>query len=478
VDKEGPLGLNKWLVFLLVSGGVFMSTLDGSIVNIALPTIMTDFAVPLSTVEWVTMIYLLTISSLLLSFGRLSDIKGRRWVYSRGLVIFSAGSFFCALAQNAGLLISARAFQGVGAAMVMACAPALVVDTFPASERGKALGMMGTVVAAGLTIGPPLGGLIIDLFTWRLIFIINVPIGIVMAWFISQRLRGSQADTVADEPFDWIGAALLTVSLSCFLLPMSHAYRWGYLSAWTLSLSGAGLLAMAGFIRTERTVPHPIVEPSLFSIRLFALPALSGVALFVALFTVVFLMPFYLIHPCGYSVKKAGFFMVVPFIFLFVVAPVSGSLYDRLGSRMLCTLGMSILATALFALSSMGVQEGSFPIVWRLALVGIGTATFLPPNTSAAMSAVPQKRRGIASGTVAAARNLGMVTGVALAGAIFNTVFHSLSGGVGLIAYRPELSPIFMSSFRYAVATGGVVAIIGAVLAYFRGPENRNESAE
>ena len=478
METRAEPSLNKWLVFLLVAGGIFMSTLDSSIVNIALPTMMADFAVPLSTVEWVSMIYLLTISSLLLCFGRLSDLKGRRWVYSRGLIIFSAGSLCCALSQSAFWLILSRAFQGLGAAMIMACTPALVVDTFPASQRGKALGMMGTVVAAGLTTGPPLGGLLIDLFSWRFIFFINVPIGILTAFLIIRLLRGTHADVTSDESFDWTGAVLLTVCLSCFLIALSHGYNWGYFSLPTLSLVGISVLAGAGFVRTETRVSHPVVEPSIFSIRLFTLPILSGVTLFVSLFTVVFLMPFYLTHPCGYPVSKVGLFMVVPFIFLFFVAPVSGSLSDRLGSRMLCTVGMTILAFALFALSFLSCREQAFPIVWRLGLVGIGTAVFLPPNSSAALTAVPLQRRGIAAGTVAAARNLGMVMGVALAGAIFNTSFHILSKGLSLKAYHPELSPVFMASFRYAVAAGGVVALIGAVLAYLRGPEKRRKAKD
>ena len=472
---EAHTGRNKWVIFLFVAIGIFMSTLDGSIVNIALPSIMGNFGVALSTIEWVVMIYLLTVSSLLLSFGRLSDIRGRRWVYSRGLVIFSAGSLFCALAPNAYSLIAARAFQGIGAAMVMSCTPALVVDTFPASERGRALGMMGTVVALGLTAGPGLGGLLIHLFSWRVIFYINVPIGIVTAVLISWLLRGSQADVTVEESFDWTGSMLLTLSLVCFLLAVSHGYNWGYTSLRTLFMIGISLVTIAVFIHVETRISHPVVQPSLFSIRLFTLPILSGIALFVALFTVVFLMPFYLIHPCGYPVNKAGLFMMVPFIFLFFISPISGSIYDKLGSRLLCTLGMTVLAFALFGVSGLRCGETPFPIVWRLALVGLGTAIFLPPNSSAALTAVPSHRRGVAAGTVAAARNLGMVIGVALAGAIFNTSFHVLSGGLSLKVFRPGLSPIFMSSFRYAVAAGGVVAMIGAILAFLRGPEERNK---
>ena len=470
---EVVISRNKWVVFLFVAIGIFMSTLDSSIVNVALPTIMEDFGTALSTMEWVVMIYLLTVSSLLLSFGRLSDIKGRRWVYSRGLIVFSVGSFFCALAPDACALIASRAFQGIGAAMIMSCTPALVVDTFPASERGRALGMVGTVVASGLTAGPALGGMLIHLFSWRVIFYVNVPIGIVTAVLISRLLKGSHADSTIKEPFDWTGAGLLTFSLVCFLLAMSHGYNWGYASFRTLLLVGLGVLTAAGLLHIETRVSHPIVHPSLFSIRLFTLPILSGMALFIALFTVVFLMPFYLVHPCGYPVNKVGLFMVVPFVFLFFVSPISGSMYDRLGSRMLCTAGMIMLAVALFGISGLRYGETPFPIIWRLALVGLGTAIFLPPNSSAAMTAVPPKRRGIAAGTVAAARNLGMVMGVALAGAVFNAHFHVLSDGLSLKVYRPGLEPIFMSSFRYAVAAGGIVALIGALLAFLRGPDQK-----
>jgi MFS family permease len=331
--------------------------------------------------------------------------------------------------------------------------------------------MMATVVASGLTIGPALGGMLIHLFSWRVIFYINIPIGIVTAVLIARMLRGTQADVTAEESFDWIGAVLLTLSMVCFLLAATHGYNWGYFSLRTLFLLGISVLSTAVFIRIETKIPHPVVQPSLFAIRLFTLPILSGVTLFVSLFTVVFLMPFYLIYPCGYAIDQVGLFMVVPFVFLFFVSPLAGSLYDRVGSRMLCTVGMTILAVALFSLSGISCAETPLPIVWRLALVGLGTAIFLPPNSSAAMTAVPPDRRGIASSTVAAARNFGMVMGVALAGAMFNTCFNMFSGGLSLKVYRPELSPVFMSSFRYAMGAGGVVAMIGAVLAFLRGPD-------
>ena len=465
-----PLHHKKWLIFALVAVGVFMSTLDGSIVNIALPTIMNDFGVALATIEWVVMVYLLTILSLLLSFGRLSDIKGRRWVYSRGMVVFAVGSLLCGLAQHAIWLICARAFQGIGAAMIMACTPALVADTFPASERGKALGMVGTVTALGLTIGPAVGGFLIHFFSWRAIFYINVPIGILTAPLVTNLLKGSHTDITVDEYFDWTGAILLILSLTCFLLAITHGYDWGYSSLPTLSLTGISIFAVARFIWVETKISHPIVQPSLFSIRLFTFPILSGVVLFMTLFMVIFLMPFYLIHPCGLPVDSVGLIMVIPFIFLFFVSPISGSISDRIGSRMLCTIGMAIVAVSVFTLSKLTSEHSVFTIAWRLGLVGLGAAIFLPPNSSTAISAVPQNHRGVAAGTVATARNLGMIIGVALAGAVFNSSFYTLSGGVSLTVYRPELAPIFMDSFRYTMTTGGAVAVVGMILAFLRGP--------
>jgi len=461
----------NWLIFFMVAIGIFMATLDGSIVNIALPSIMADFRVPLATIQWVVMIYLLTVTSLLLSFGRLSDIRGRRIVYSLGLCLFSIGSLFCGLAPSAYWLIGARFFQGLGAAMTMACTPALLVDTFPETERGKAIGMMGTVVASGLTAGPILGGLLIHYFSWRAIFYINIPIGILTATSVFFLLKGSKADITRAETFDWPGAAILAVLLGSLLIAITHAYDWGYFSLPTLSLISISILASLCLLFVETRVRHPILSRSLFAIRLFSMPIIAAIILFICLFTLVFLMPFYLIHPGGYPVNGVGGIMACIFISLFVVSPFSGALFDRIGSRMLCTLAMAIIACSLFSLSTITADASLFSIIWRLSLAGIGTAVFLPPNSAAAFSAVSPESRGVASATVAAARNLGMVLGVAITGAIFNSIFYKLSNGLSLKEYHPDLENIFMESFHVVMMAGGFIAILGMIVAFLRGPE-------
>ena len=461
----------NWLIFLMVAIGIFMATLDGSIVNIALPSIMADFAVPLATIQWVVMIYLLTVTSLLLSFGRLSDIRGRRMVYSLGLCFFSLGSFFCAIASTAHWLIGARFFQGLGAAMTMACTPALLIDTFPETERGRAIGMMGSVVASGLTAGPILGGLLIHYFSWRAIFYINIPIGLLTAAGVFFLLKGGKADITRPETFDWPGAALLAILLGSLLMAITHAYDWGYFSLSTLSLIAVSILAATCLIYVETRVRHPILSRTLFGIRLFSMPIVAAIILFICLFTLVFLMPFYLIHPGGYPVNVVGGIMACIFISLFIVSPFAGALFDRIGSRLLCTLAMAIIAGSLFSLAAIPANASFFSIIWRLSLAGIGTAIFLPPNSAAAFSAVSPESRGVASATVAAARNLGMVLGVAITGAIFNSVFYQLSDGLSLQEYQPALEEIFMESFHFVMKAGGFIAILGMIIAFLRGPE-------
>ncbi len=470
---ENPQG--KWGVFSLVAIAVFISSLDGSIVNIALPAIMKDLKVPLTTIEWIPLIYLLTISSLLLAFGRLSDIKGRRWVYVRGFVIFTIGSFLCGSAKGAWWLVAARSFQGIGAAMLMACSPALTVDIFPVSERGRALGMIGTVVAAGLTIGPAMGGAIVEFLSWRYIFYINIPIGLIAAVCASRVLKSGSGDVVRPESFDWAGAFFLMVGFSTFIAGATRFQNQNESIGLSFFLIAIGVGSAGWFFIVETRTSHPILDPELLRIRLFTIPILSALILFMGVFTMVFLMPFYLVYPCGFPMNKTGMTMVIPFAFLFIVSPLSGTLSDRMGSRILCSLGMMCLSSGLLTLAGLTPDADYGSVIWRLSLVGIGIALFIPPNSSAALSAIHPSRRGIASGMVATARNLGMVMGVALAGLVFNGIFYSLTGGLSLKEYLPEMEPHFMTAFHYAMWTGGIVAAVGAVVSYLRGPDRKSD---
>lgn len=461
----------KWKIFFLVAISIFMSTLDSSIVNVALPYMMQDLKTDIQTIQWVVLIYLVTVSSLLLTFGRLSDIKGRRTVYVMGFSIFVVGSLLCAQAPLPLFLIVSRAVQGLGAAMLMACSPAMIVDAFPARERGRALGLIGAVVAAGLTTGPVVGGLLLEYLSWRFVFYINIPIGIGAVIGGLMVLKRRDPGGSAQEPMDKKGSILLILMLASLIVFMTQLSRWGVVSVPSVLLAALFGLSLAGFAVTESKTAYPLFDLTLLKIKLFAFPLVSSALLFAALFVIVFMMPFYLTYPCGFPASKTGMIMIVPFLFLLVISPVSGALYDTFGSRRLCVAGMSVLTVSMLSLIFLTPAMGIVSIVWRMGLAGIGTALYVSPNNTAIMNSVPLSRRGVASGAVATARNLGMVVGVALAGLIFSSSFSRLSNGAGLETYSPVLDPFFMISFKQTMMTGALLSMAGIFAAFARGKE-------
>jgi MFS family permease len=233
------------------------------------------------------------------------------------------------------------------------------------------------------------------------------------------------------------------------------------------------LLSAICLIVQEKRARYPIVEPGLFSNRLFSFSIAAAVTLFISLFTITFMMPFYLVNPAEFPAAKTGGVLVIPFFFLFIGAPLAGAMSDRIGSRLLCTLGMCILAFSLLAFAWMPASKDVWPIAWRLAIAGIGMATFTSPNSAAAMSAVIPQRRGIAAALVATARNFGMVFGVAATAVIFNVSFQKASGGQSLQNYHPGMEAAFMIAFHHAMLWGATVAFSGAVLSAMRGKEKR-----
>lgn len=462
----------KWLVFALVATSIFMSTLDSSIVNIALPFIMQDFRTDVKTIQWVVLIYLVVVSSLLLSFGKLSDVKGRKPVYISGFSIFTAGSLLCAVSRAPEFLIFSRALQGCGASMLMACSPAIIVDTFPGRERGKALGMVGAVVAAGLATGPAAGGLLLEYFSWRHIFYINLPIGVAAAfsgWFILKKETPSPGQ---HQKMDIPGSLLIITAISSLIILLTRLPDWGAASSASLLLAALFIVSGSLFVLNEKNAASPLFDIRLLKIKLFTFPLISSALMFGSLFVIVFIMPFYLTYPCGYSAAKTGMIMIVPFLFLLFLSPAAGILYDRLGSRGLCMTGMGSLMLSLLSLIFIHPDMGVWSLLWRVSLSGIGTALFISPNNTEIMSSVLPEKRGTASGAAATSRNLGMVIGVALAGLVFSTTFSRLTNGMGMENYHSDMLSSFMTSFRYAMAAGLLLSLFGLVVTYARGKKD------
>lgn len=411
----------RLLVLLTVGIGTFMSALDGSVVNTLLPVLARELHTSVAGIEWVTTIYLLVISGLLLSVGRAGDLFGHKRLYLAGFVLFVAGSALCGTAGSARTLVGLRVIQALGAAMLMATAPAILTRSFPASQRGRALGAQGTFTYLGLTAGPSLGGWLAGAFGWRSVFYINVPVGLAA---IALAVRSIADDRVLqrEERFDVVGAATFTTGLVTLMVALNQGHDWGWGSPRTIVLLVAAATLLALFVRLELHRPSPMLDISLFGSRVFSAATVSALLNYACVYAVLFVLPFLLIGARGLGVQQAGLVLTAQPIVMAVVAPLSGTLSDRLGSRGLATAGMVILAAGLVSLGLLVTHGSLGAIAASLAVVGLGVGLFVSPNNSALMGAAPRNRQGIASGVLATARNVGMVLGVGFAGAVFTTV--------------------------------------------------------
>ncbi|MDI3508691.1 MAG: hypothetical protein PWP55_883 [Clostridiales bacterium] len=282
----------RWSILIAVMLGSIMAPIDGSIMNIAMPTLREVFHAPLETVSWVSMAYLLVVSSTLLAFGRLGDIMGYRRIYQTGLFIFTASSAICGFAPNISALIAGRVAQAIGGGMLLSMAPAILTAVFPPSDRGKALGMNAMSVAVGLAIGPSLGGFIVSALGWEYIFFINVPIGI--AAFIWAQLVLPRNSVRRDEHFDAIGAVLAFSLLFPLLLYINRGIQWGWTSLTGIMTLSIAVISFIAFILLENRQSEPMLDLSLFKIRLFTAGTISTLLNFSAQYIMTFLTPFYL----------------------------------------------------------------------------------------------------------------------------------------------------------------------------------------
>ncbi len=381
----------KWLVLLAIGVGTFMSALDGSVVNTTLPVITRDFHSEVATTEWVVTIYLLVVSGLLLSFGRLGDLRGHKSVYLTGFTIFIVSSALCGLAQSPLMLIGSRALQALGGAMLFANSPAILTKNFPAQERGRALGLQGTMTYLGLTAGPSLGGWLTQLFSWRAVFYINVPVGL-LAVFLSWRFIPADAPAERAEKFDRAGAAVFMAGLIALLLGLNQGASWGWTSPAIIALLSGALVLLGVFIVIEQRVTNPMLDLSLFRSRTFSASTASAILNYVCVYTILFLLPFYLIQGRSLSPSEAGLILTTQPIVMAIIAPLSGQLSDRMGARTLSVAGMAILAIGLWLLSRLTPESALNEVTLALAVVGLGTGSFIAPNSSALMGAAPRHR--------------------------------------------------------------------------------------
>lgn len=449
---------NPWVAMIGIGLGVLMSTIDFSIVNIALPTLVNELHTDLATVQWVILSYSLVVTSLMLSVARLGDIFGRKRIYVAGLLLFSLGSLLCGMASGVGWLIAFRAFQGLGAVMMQALGAAIITEIFPSTARGRALGVIGGIVSFGLAIGPALGGVLIGLAGWQSIFLINVPIGIIAGLVVALYVPAKER-LKSEERFDSAGAIILLLTLASYSLGMTLGQRSSFANASVLALLGVAASGLMAFSAVEWRIRHPMVNPRMFSNILLSLNLLMGLMVFITLAGTV-VLPFFLENVKGCSTQLTGLLMMTIPLSMGMVAPWAGALSDRYGSRGISLAGLFIMFGGCLAVSTLHENVSLTGYIVRIAPFGIGLGFFQSPNNSAVMGAVAAERLGIASGLLALSRNLGVASGLPLLSALFATQLMAASGLSGAPVDVSNAHPAALVSgieLTYRVAAGVVL---------------------
>ncbi len=451
---------NRYRFFWVGAIGTFMATLDGSILNVALPSISEGLNCDIHVVAWVLLSYSLTLVSLMLPFGALTQIRGYLFSYRFGYIAFMLGSLTCALSHSIELLIIGRIIQATGTAMFAAVGPGMVTTVFPKEERGKGIGLMVMMVSAGFMVGPPLGGFLLKFWPWQSLFLINLPIGVFGLYMVTRYFPLLPHPKV-ERKLPLFGAVAIAVALVALVFGLNS------LNDHTLSsplIWGSAVLSIAGFaafIYAETRHDNVLIGLSLFKNRQFAGAIASQTAHFVASSGPFVLIPFYLENVRHLQPSEVGLYLVIVPISMFALAPLAGRLSDKIGFRILTILGMVGLAAGLYMMSRLDVDSPLSYLSWCLVVVGAGVGLFSTPNSSAMMGAVRDDQRAISSSILATNRNIGMSVGVALATGLFS-YFQTRYQSLG------DAQAIFIRAYRPVTYVGVAIALVGLALCLIR----------
>jgi EmrB/QacA subfamily drug resistance transporter len=466
------------LVLFVTTLGAFMTPLDASIVSVALPSISNTFRMGYAGVIWIPVAYLLCLATLLLTFGKLSDVKGRKLFFTSGFALFTVASALCGISQNGGELIFFRGLQGVSAAMIGATSAAIVTDVFPPEKRGKALGINVLAVYTGLAVGPTLGGALVQAFGWRSIFYINVPIGIIVSLIAATRLQESAEHKTHKRHFDLLGAALFTSGLSLVLLGLTLTGSTPWIDPVVIGpLLGGGCLIFL-FLGVElRRGEQALLDLDLFrKNRLFAAANFSALLNYTAYFAVPYFLSFYLQTLRSMSPLVTGLTLMAMPVPMAILSPISGWLSDKIGSRLLASTGMGLICVALLFLTQLALSTPLPYLTAVLFLLGVGMGMFSAPNTSSVMGSVDRRHLGIASGTISTMRFVGQSLSLAIMGAVAATiippqVFSAIFGGVG--SAGSVSADAFLKGASFAFLTGAAIAFVGVITSTVRGSKKK-----
>ncbi len=454
----------KWLVACAVGTGVFLCTLDSSIVNVSLPTMVDSLHTNFTIIQWVVLAYLLTITTLILGFGRLGDILGKKRIYMTGFSLFTFSSLMCGLSPHVYMLIFFRILQGIGGAMTMSMGPAIMTEAFPPNERGKAMGIIGAVVSIGIVTGPALGGIIVHLLSWHWIFFVNVPCGIIGLFLVFRfipHIRPEQR-----QRFDALGAVLLFITLICFLIGLSIGQRQG-INTEVILLMVASLFALSIFIWVEKKVSSPMIMLSLFKNPILCVNLFTGFMVYASMGGIFLLLPFYLESILGFSTMKVGLLMCASPVMMGIFAPIAGNLSDRLGSRPITLAGLAALFIGYALATTLDAQTGALGFMSCTFFIGIGAGLFTSPNNSAIMGAGPRNQLGLVSGLMAISRTLGQTVGVAIIGSLWAIRIHMLLGNSHLANTTQAPVGIQIAGLSFVFIVVALAMIVCALISIY-----------
>lgn len=456
---------NRWIILLNLVLVTFMATLDSSIVNVALPVMAKKLSVSMASIGWVVTSYLIIISSTILIFGRIGDIKGKVNVFKFGIIFFTIGSLMCGLSHSLFFLVISRAVQAIGAAATMATNQGIITQIFPSNERGRALGFTGTFVALGSMVGPPLGGIIVSAFSWEYIFLINIPIGIFTYLMTLKTLPTIKKE--ATEKLDLKGSILIVVTIVALFGSLTQGQEVGFNNPLIIAGIVTSLIALVIFILTETKVNSPLLDLAIFKNKLFSLSIFCGFLSFVCISSSNIIQPFYLQDVLKFTPSTTGMIMVVSPIFLAIIAPISGYFSDKIGSESLTLLGLSISSLGLFLMSTLNEFSTLPYLITFVIVMTLGNGMFQSPNTSLIMSTVSKDKLGVAGSVNALVRNLGMVFGISFSTTL---LYNRMSYKVGyrVVNYVPGREDIFVYGMKIVYISVALICLIGVVLTGIR----------
>jgi EmrB/QacA subfamily drug resistance transporter len=464
----------KWMALSCTSLGALLSVLSSSTLIVALPNIMKDLHASMNTIVWVIMIYMLAITILVPSIGRIADMIGRKKLFVSGFIVFTIGSVLCGFSETAWQLIMFRFVQSIGGALLLAVSTPIVADAFPNGELGKALGINGMIISVGSVIGPILGGAFISM-GWRWIFYINLPIGVfgtIWAWMKLEELE----KLPKKQKFDWLGNLTFTIGMLTLLLALTLGGFKGWLNLSTFVLFALSVIFMTAFISIESRIEQPMLDLSLFKNRILAFAFTSNLLSGIARGAITFLLVFYFQGIKGIDPVEAGILLTPFALSMMIMAPISGRLADRYGSRILSSLGLLISALGLIGMMEIKATTSITELAIWMFISGLGSGMFFPPNTSAIMGAVSPQRRGIAGGVRTMMNNAGSVISMALSMAIISSsitpeALQGLFAGTQVGSQGIAVAQ-FISGLRVAFTISFIMSLLGAVISYMRGSEN------